>query len=176
MCFLAIVCHVGIDVGISVTAPKVLMERLGMNLNDAAYIATVYFVAKAAGSFSGSFIMKFMKDWTFLFVSVAMMIIALIGLYVGSTQWEIYGAVALMGFGNGNPFSIIFARALATVPDKKNEVSGLLIMGICGGAVFPMLMGAASDAVGSQAGAIAVVAIGVLYLLGYWMADLRRKS
>ena len=176
MCFLAIVCHVGIDVGISVTAPKVLMERLGMNLNDAAYIATVYFVAKAAGSFSGSFIMKFMKDWTFLFVSVAMMIIALIGLYVGSSQWEIYGAVALMGFGNGNPFSIVFSRAMAAVPDKKNEVSGLLIMGICGGAVFPMFMGAASDAIGSQAGAIAVVSVGVLYLLGYWMAGLRKQN
>lgn len=176
MCFLAIVCHVGIDVGVSVTAPKILMERLGMSLNDAAYIATVYFVAKAAGSFSGSFIMKFMKDWTFLFVSVAMMIIALIGLYAGSTQWEIYGAVALMGFGNGNPFSIIFARALQAVPDKKNEVSGLLIMGICGGAVFPMLMGAASDAVGGQAGAIAVVSVGVLYMLGYWMMGLRKAG
>ena len=175
LCFLAIVCHVGIDVGVSVTAPKILMERLGMSLNDAAYIATVYFVAKAAGSFSGSFIMKFMKDWTFLFVSVAMMIIALIGLYAGSTQWEIYGAVALMGFGNGNPFSIIFARALQAVPDKKNEVSGLLIMGICGGAVFPMLMGAASDAVGGQAGAIAVVSVGVLYMLGYWMTGLRKR-
>ena len=175
LCFLAIVCHVGIDVGTSVTAPKILMERLGMNLNDAAYIATVYFVAKAAGSFSGSFIMKFLKDWTFLFVSVAMMIIALIGLYVGSTQWEIYGAVALMGFGNGNPFSIVFARSLAAVPDKKNEISGLLIMGICGGAVFPMLMGAASDAVGSQAGAIAVVSVGVLYLLGFWMSGLRKR-
>lgn len=176
MCFLAIVCHVGIDVGVSVTAPKILMERLGMSLNDAAYIATVYFVAKAAGSFSGSFIMKFMKDWTFLFVSVAMMIIALIGLYAGSTQWEIYGAVALMGFGNGNPFSIIFARALQAVPDKKNEISGLLIMGICGGAVFPMLMGAASDAVGGQAGAIAVVSVGVLYMLGYWMMGLRKAG
>ena len=176
LCFLAIVCHVGIDVGTSVTAPKVLMERLGISLNDAAYIATVYFVAKAAGSFSGSFIMKFMKDWTFLFVSVAMMLIALVGLFVGSTQWEIYGAVALMGFGNGNPFSIVFARALQAIPEKKNEVSGLLIMGICGGALFPMLMGAASDAVGSQAGAIAVVSIGVLYLLGYWMAGLRTKK
>jgi fucose permease len=176
LCFLAIVCHVGIDVGTSVTAPKILIERLGITLNDAAYIATVYFVAKAAGSFSGSFIMKFMKDWTFLFVSVAMMIIALIGLYVGSSQWEIYGAVALMGFGNGNPFSIVFSRAMAAVPDKKNEVSGLLIMGICGGAVFPMFMGAASDAIGSQAGAIAVVSVGVLYLLGYWMAGLRKQN
>ena len=174
LCFLAIVCHVGIDVGTSVTAPKILMERLGISLNDAAYVATVYFVAKAAGSFSGSFIMKFMKDWTFLFVSVAMMLIALVGLYVGSTQWEIYGAVALMGFGNGNPFSIVFARALQAVPEKKNEVSGLLIMGICGGAIFPMLMGAASDAVGGQAGAIAVVSVGVLYLLFYWMLGLRK--
>ena len=174
LCFLAIVCHVGIDVGTSVTAPKILMERLGISLDDAAYIATVYFVAKAAGSFSGSFIMKFMKDWTFLFVSVAMMLIALVGLYVGSTQWEIYGAVALMGFGNGNPFSIVFARALQAVPEKKNEVSGLLIMGICGGAIFPMLMGAASDAVGGQAGAIAVVSVGVLYLLFYWMLGLRK--
>ena len=174
LCFLAIVCHVGIDVGMSVTSPKILIERLSISLNDAAYIATVYFVAKAAGSFSGSFIMKFLKDWTFLFVSVAMMLIALVGLYVGSTQWEIYGAVALMGFGNGNPFSIVFARALQAVPEKKNEVSGLLIMGICGGAVFPMLMGAASDAVGSQAGAIAVVSVGVLYLLFYWMLGIRR--
>ena len=175
LCFLAIVCHVGIDVGTSVTAPKVLMERLGISLNDAAYIATVYFVAKAAGSFSGSFIMKFMKDWTFLFASVAMMLIALVGLYVGSTKWELYGAVALMGFGNGNPFSIVFARALAAVPTQKNEVSGLLIMGICGGALFPMLMGAASDAVGTQSGAIAVISLGVLYLLAFWMSALRSR-
>ncbi len=105
-----------------------------------------------------------------------MMLIALVGLYVGSTQWEIYDAVALMGFGNGNPFSIVFARALAVVPNKKNEVSGLLIMGICGGAVFPMLMGAASDALGSQAGAIAVISLGVLYLLFFWMRALKLKK
>ena len=38
-----------------------------------------------------------------------------------------------------------------------------------------MLMGAASDAVGSQAGAIAVVSVGVLYMLGYWMMGLRKR-
>ena len=176
LCFLAIVCHVGIDVGTSVTAPKILMERLDMSLNDAAYIATIYFVAKAAGSFCGSFIMKYMKDWTFLFVSVAMMMIALIDLYVGQTQWELYGAVALMGFGNGNPFSIIFAQAMAAVPHQKNEISGLLIMGICGGAVFPMLMGAASDAVGSQAGAIFALSLGIFYLFAFWMKGLKTKK
>ena len=140
-----------------------------MNLNDAAYITTVYFIAKAAGSFSGSFIMKFIKEWTFLFISIAMMMIALIGLYVGSTQWELYGSVALMGFGNGNPFSIVFSRAMSALPEKKNEISGLLIMGICGGAVFPMLMGAASDTVGGQAGALAILSLGILYLLAFYL-------
>ena len=173
LCFLAIVCHVGIDVGTSVTAPKILMERLGITLNDAAYIATVYFVAKAAGSFSGSFIMKFLKDWTFLLLSVLMMVVAVFGLLFGKDSAVIYASVALMGYGNGNPFSIIFARSLAAVPDKKNEVSGLLIMGICGGAVFPMFMGAASDAVGAQSGAVLALSVGIFYLLFFWMMGLR---
>ena len=78
-----------------------------------------------------------------------------------------------MGYGNGNPFSIIFARALQAAPDKKNEVSGLLIMGLVGGMVFPLCMGVASDAVG-QVGAVLVMSVGVLYLLGFWLL-LRRK-
>lgn len=52
------------------------------------------------------------------------------------------------------------------MPGKKNEVSGLMIMGLFGGTVFPLAMGLASDAVG-QSGAVAVMTVGVLYLLYY---------
>jgi fucose permease len=52
------------------------------------------------------------------------------------------------------------------MPKKQNEVSGLMIMGLFGGTIFPLLMGFASDAVG-QAGAVAVMAIGVIYLFTY---------
>ncbi|MBR6128469.1 MAG: MFS transporter, partial [Bacteroidaceae bacterium] len=168
LCFLAIICHVGIDVGTSITAPKILMERTGMSLNDAAFVCTIYFIAKAVGSFSGSFIMSYLKDWTFLLVSVLMMAAAACGLIYGQSVAVIYASVALMGYGNGNPFSIIFARAMQAVPEKKNEVSGLLIMGIFGGTVFPLLMGFASDAMG-QVGAVLVMAVGILYLLGFWL-------
>ena len=167
-CFLAIICHVGIDVGTSVTAPKILMERVGMSLNEAAFVCTIYFIAKAIGSFSGSFIMNYLKDWTFLLISVLLMVLAALGLIFGHDTATIYASVALMGFGNGNPFSIVFARAMQAVPDKKNEVSGLLIMGIFGGTIFPLLMGFASDAIG-QVGAVLVMAIGILYLLGFWL-------
>lgn len=168
LCFLAIICHVGIDVGTSVTAPKILMERIGMSLDKAAFVCTIYFVAKAIGSFSGSFIMNYLKDWTFLLLSVLLMVLAAFGLIFGHDTATIYASVALMGFGNGNPFSIVFARALQATPEKKNEVSGLLIMGIFGGTIFPLLMGFASDAIG-QVGAILVMSVGILYLLGYWL-------
>ena len=167
-CFLAIICHVGIDVGTSVTAPKILMERIGMSLDEAAFVCTIYFIAKAIGSFSGSFIMNYLKDWTFLLLSVLLMVLAAFGLIFGHDTFTIYASVALMGFGNGNPFSIIFARALQAAPEKKNEVSGLLIMGIFGGTIFPLLMGFASDAIG-QIGAVLVMTVGILYLLGYWL-------
>jgi len=171
-CFLAIICHVGIDVGTSVTAPKILMWRTGIGLNEAAIIGTIYFVAKAAGSFSGSFIMSYLKDWTFLLVSVLMMVAAVFGLIFGESTAVIYASVALMGYGNGNPFSIVFARAMQAVPEKKNEVSGLLIMGIFGGTIFPLLMGFASDAMG-QVGAVLVMTVGILYLLGFWLKGKR---
>ena len=172
LCFLAIICHVGIDVGTSVTAPKILMERVGMSLDKAAFVCTIYFIAKAIGSFSGSFIMKFLKDWTFLLLSVLLMVVAAFGLVFGHDTATIYASVALMGFGNGNPFSIVFARAMQAVPEKKNEVSGLLIMGIFGGTIFPLLMGFASDAIG-QVGAVLVMSVGILYLLGFWLQGRR---
>ena len=94
------------------------------------------------------------------------MLVAMVGLLVSDIHYIIYICIALIGFGNSNVFSIIFSQALLAVPDKKNEVSGLMIMGLFGGTIFPLLMGFASDAVG-QAGAVAVMTAGVLYLTGY---------
>jgi fucose permease len=41
-----------------------------------------------------------------------------------------------------------------------------MIMGLFGGTVFPLLMGFMSDAMG-QAGAVLVMAVGVVYLFTY---------
>ena len=53
-----------------------------------------------------------------------------------------------------------------------------MIMGIFGGAVFPMIMGIASDIIGSQNGAVAIMGIGVLYLLSIMskVHDITKKS
>ena len=94
------------------------------------------------------------------------MMLAMIGLFAFDSQMVIYICIAFIGFGNSNVFSIIFSQALLAMPEKKNEVSGLMIMGLFGGTVFPLLMGVASDAIG-QNGAVAVMTVGVIYLLFY---------
>ena len=107
-----------------------------------------------------------MNNRTFFVISVVMMALSMCGLFFGSEKWMLYAAIALVGYGNSNIFSICFAQALTSMPEKQNEVSGLMIMGLFGGTVFPLLMGFASDAVG-QVGAVAVMAVGVVYLFTY---------
>ena len=164
--FIGIMCHVGVDVGTSTTAPKILMERLGWTLNDAAFATSLYFIFRTVGCLTGSFFLRVMKARTFFVISVSMMALSMVGMFVGTNQTLLYAAIALVGYGNSNVFSIVFSQALLSMPESKNEVSGLMIMGLFGGTVFPLLMGFASDAVG-QVGAVAVMAVGVAYLFTY---------
>ena len=174
LCFLGIMCHVGIDVGTNTTAPKLLMERLGMSLDDASFSTSLYFIFRTAGCFAGAFILRKVSSKSFFALSVACMLVAMIALLVSDAEFVAYAAIALIGFGNSNVFSIIFSQALLSMPEKKNEISGLMIMGLFGGTVFPLLMGFASDAAG-QGGAVAVMTVGVIYLL-FYMFRIRKEA
>ena len=149
--FLSIMCHVGIDVGTNTTAPKLLMERVGMTLTQAGF---------------ATFILSKFSHKKFFLLNVILMAAAMCLMFFGGTKAILYTAIVMIGLANSNLFSIVFSQALLAVPDKQNEVSGLMIMGLFGGTIFPLLMGFASDAVG-QAGAVAVMFIGALYLLYY---------
>ena len=166
LCFLGIMCHVGIDVGTNTTAPKLLMERLDMTLDEASWATSLYFIFRTLGCLSGTFILSRFSSRSFLWVSVGMMLLAMVGLLASDVHYIIYMCIALIGFGNSNVFSICFSNALLAMPQKKNEISGLMIMGLFGGTVFPLLMGFASDGWG-QSGAVAVMTVGVLYLVFY---------
>ena len=167
LCFIGIMCHVGIDVGTNTTAPKIIMERLGLPLEDAGFATSVYFIFRTAGCFLGAFILRWVSSKAFFAISVALMLAGMVLLFVGHTLSVLYVGIACIGFGNSNVFPIIFSQALMASPDKKNEVSGLMIMGLFGGTIFPLAMGFAADAMSAQAGAVAVMTVGVAYLIYY---------
>lgn len=166
LCFIGIMCHVGIDVGTNTTAPKILMERLGATLEEASFSTSLYFIFRTLGCLAGAFLLNKVSNKLFFKISVLMMLSAMIALLLFDHQTVIYIAIALIGLGNSNIFPIIFSQAILSLPEKKNEISGLMIMGLFGGTLFPLAMGVASDAIG-QAGAILVMSVGVLYLFLY---------
>ena len=77
--------------------------------------------------------------------------------------------MGVIGYSISSIFAIIYSLALKHRPDKANEISGLLITGVFGGAVTPPLMGLFTDALGSQTGSIIVLLIFVSYLVIFSM-------
>lgn len=163
--FLGIICHVGIDVGVNVTAPKILMERFGMPLTGAGFAISLYFLFRTIGTFIGVILLARVSAKKVFNISVFLMILSMIGLLMFHNLTFIYVSIALVGLGNSNIFPILFSKAMLYLPLKKNEVSGLMIMGVFGGTIFPLFMGLLSDTMNSQMGALIVLTVGVFYLI-----------
>lgn len=174
LAFIGIMCHVGIDVGTNVSAPKIFMERLGITLEDAGIATSIYFLFRTIGCLSGSFILANVSAKKFFIIGVVSMLVGMGMLFFVDTKVMLYIAIALIGFGNSNIFPIIFSQALLKMPSKGNEVSGLMIMGLFGGTVFPLVMGLVSDAISSQLGAVAVMSVGIIYL--FFFSGLIKKA
>jgi Fucose permease len=163
--FLGIVFVVGVDVGINTAAPKILMERCGMNTIDAGYGPSMYFAFRTAGAFIGAILLARFSAARFFKITTVVAVIALAALLFASGQVAVFALFAVIGFSIANVFSIIFSMAIQLRPDKGNEISGLMITGVFGGAVIPFIMGIASDAVCSQVGSVTVILLSAIYLL-----------
>lgn len=164
MLFLGIVFVVGVDVGLNTTIPKFLMERCDILLEKAGLGTSLYFVARTVGSFAGAFLLIKLSGRKFFIVSMLIAIPALLILLLIGNLWGILTMVFIIGLAVANVFSIIFAAALKRKPERANEISGLLIMGVAGGAVIPLIMGITSDSLG-QTGGMAVLIVALSYLL-----------
>lgn len=162
--FFGIFFVVGVDVGTNTIAPKLLIERAGFDVQQAAYGSSVYFVCRTAGALLGSFILVKMNDITYFRVNITVALAAIISMLIASNTVMIMILVGCVGFFCSSIFSVIYSQAMKSRPDKTNEISGLMITGICGGAVIPPLMGVLADAIGNQNGSIIVIAICIVYL------------
>ncbi|WP_428050220.1 MFS transporter [Candidatus Avelusimicrobium caledoniensis] len=165
LCFIGIMCHVGIDVGTNTAAPQILMDKVGLATEAAMKATGIYFIFRTIGCFAGSFLLSKISAKIVFAVSVVFMLLAMGGLFVFNAQGALFVCVALIGLGNSNVFPIIFSQAILHKPEKKNEISGLMIMGLIGGAIFPPVMGFMSDMMASQTGSVIVITVGVIYLL-----------
>lgn len=162
--FLGIVFVVGVDVGMNTVAPKLLIERSGYAVEQAGIGSSVYFVCRTVGALLGSLLLVRMSDVRYFRIHIFAAIAAMIALWFTHATAGMLVLVGLIGFACSSIFSVIYSAALKSHPDKANEISGLMITGVCGGAVIPPLMGASADFAGSQIGSLVVIGCCMAYL------------
>ncbi|BEG61262.1 MFS transporter [Coprobacter fastidiosus] len=162
--FLGIVFVVGTDVGMNTIAPKLLIERCGMAVDAAGFGSSVYFACRTVGAFVGTALLAKYSPVKFFRINILIAILGMLALFFVNDLMLIYTMIGLVGFVCSSIFSVIYSMALQSRPDKANEISGLMITGVFGGAIVPPLMGYATDLVGSQNGSVAVILVCILYL------------
>ncbi|MCB0631505.1 MAG: MFS transporter [Saprospiraceae bacterium] len=153
---------VGADVGMNSNIQSFLMKLHGVRLEKASYGISVYFMALMISRFTGAILLNYVKPLFFL-VSTNFLAIAgglLILFSVSETMALV--AIFIVGLGAGNLFPLVFSIAINKMPARANEISGLLIMAVVGGAVIPPIMGAVSSSVG-VAGSIVVLILCFVY-------------
>lgn len=163
--FIGILVLVGVDVGMNATFPKLLMEKSGLQLKEAGLGNSVYFFARTLGAFVGGMLLLRYAEVKFYKYSVFVALVGLLGMFAVDSLWGMLVFVSFFGLGYANLFAIIFSLSMKRMPDKANEVSALLIMGVSGGAVVTPALGIASDQFGTQLAAIAVIACVWFYMV-----------
>lgn len=165
MLFFGIFFIVGTDVAMNTVSVKLLMERCGLALKDAGLAPSIYFFCRTLGALLGTFLLSRMDNLKYYGINTVCAALSVVGLFFVRDSAAIMILVGLAGFFCSSLFSVIFGCALNLRSDKANEVSGLMITGIVGGAVIPPVMGVMTDLIGNQNGALAVISVCVAYLL-----------
>ncbi|GGB19707.1 MFS transporter [Puia dinghuensis] len=145
---IGVIAIVGLDVGFNTTLPKFIMAHSGLPLEKAGLGTSLYFIARTTGSLAGVIILAKARARRVFLATTIIGIFALTGLLLASPLWLILVFIFLLGFSVANVFPILFATALRRAPQRENEVSGLLIMGVSGGAILLPIMGIIGDAKG----------------------------
>lgn len=137
----AIFALVGIDVGLNTNIQYLLSSKFNLDLETASLGISVYFFSLMASRFIGAIILSKVDNVKFFVVTAFLTVILLIMLMVAPSSEAALVLIGLTGLVSGNLFALIFALTINKLPDKANEISGLMIMAVVGGAIVPPLIG-----------------------------------
>ncbi|MFA5327903.1 MAG: MFS transporter [Prolixibacteraceae bacterium] len=170
---LSIFLIVGTEVAINTNIAIVLTTRYGVELETAVIGISMFFAGETISRFLGAIILNWIKPRVFLVLIALLSLVGILGIFMAPSNAVAFAFIFVTGLGIGNMFPIIFSLALEKMPDRANEISGLLIMAVSGGAVIPLVMGFVSTTFGAVT-SISVLAACMLYIL--WVSFYVRKN
>ncbi len=166
---------VGIDVGVNAVSGQFLLGRFGSAQTLAESGRSLYFFGKMLGTFGGAILLTKIPSWKFFFWSSVGGLLSILLLLIAPSELAALIIIFMIGLGIANIFPLIFSLTIEKYPARVNEISGLMIMAVSGGAVLPPLMGWIGDRVNITASFLVLVAA-VCYLLVVSLYGIRQKA
>ncbi len=162
---LAIFLVVGIDVGFNSNSGQFLIKHFGIDPVAAESGRSVYFFGRMLGTFAGALLLTRITSRKFFMWTSVLGLICLIAILLVKSTFLAWGLVFMIGLAIANIWPLVFSIAVEKYPDRKNEVSGLMMMAISGGAVVPLLIGLIGDLSNNIVFGMSLLVISIIYLL-----------
>lgn len=162
---LGIFLVVGSDVGMNSNIANYLQKKFPeLSLAEASVGISFYFAALMISRFLGAVLLNFFKPKPFLILTTLLTIMSFVGMVLAPTPLLGKIFIFMAGLGSGNLFPLIFSITANKMPERVNEISGLMIMAVSGGAVIPLLVGFVSEKFGGPASIFVLIGC-MVYIL-----------
>jgi FHS family L-fucose permease-like MFS transporter len=145
MMVVAIFLVVGVDVGFNSNSGHFLVKQFGIDSTVSESGRSVYFFGRMIGTFIGAAMLTRISSRIFYMWTSVLGIVCLAAILLIHSPLIAWGLVFMIGLSVANIWPLVFAIAVEKYPERKNEISGLMMMAISGGAVIPLIIGWISD-------------------------------
>lgn len=150
---IGIFLYVGSEVSMSAKLPNFLETKFDYDIKEKGLFGTLFFfISLMTGRFLGGVVLNWLSPKKFLVITSILAIIGIAGLFIASSQVLAFVFIFVTGLGFANIFPLIFSMTVDALPERSNEISGLMVTAIIGGAIVPIVFGVVADLFGLMAG------------------------
>jgi FHS family L-fucose permease-like MFS transporter len=167
--FISMLCYVGTEQGVANWISQFLFTYYGLDPQKTGAETVAYFWGlMTAGGLLGLLLVKLMDSRRVLVLFTSLAIASLSAGLFGSARTALI-AFPMVGFFASVLYPIIFSLALNSVDAHHGSVSGIIVTGIIGGAIVPLVIGWLGDDFGLRTGmCFLYLTLGFILSIGFW--------
>ena len=171
--FIAMICYVGTEQGIGNWISKFLETYHHYNPKIVGDRTVANFWGfMTIGGIVGLFLLKIMDSRKVLIGFTVAALLCLSAALFGSGRVALI-AFPAVGFFASVMYPIIFSLALNSIDEHHGSFAGIMVTGIIGGAVGPLVIGGLGDALGLRTGMFFLyLTLGYILSIGFWAKPL----
>lgn len=156
--FLGIFFVVAVDVATNYTSSKIMEFRFHWPLSQAKFAPQIYFLCRTVGALIGVFFLSRINEIKYFKINIIACIVSILILIFFKNELLNLCCIGAIGFFASSIFPIIFSVALQSLPEKANEISGLIITAVAGGGIITPIIGFAISEFGIIGGIVVILA------------------